>query len=501
MELICKNKIFSLLILYFLFLLIKKRNYLFTSINNEGDLSIVINLKNLTKDTHLFYYDIMKELNSTRNYYFIKTSEKSLTKNITDLVDNKSVRIVQSNFPDSLFLPLVVSLFGNSVPELILFIEGEEFLNNTKLQLINWVNKAIFELNNKKYDYIFGNHQIIDNKKIGCSLLISKASIIQHLLYYTDSDTTHLNPFYQLSLANQTIFSFIQFNNSIKTSNLENIQGKLSQNIICPSINDRFMPTIGIIIPAYKRNYFSSSFSFFANQTYKPKFYVIFQNDNIVHLNLTLIQNMVNEPVYHIWMQNWNSYFFLNFRFSSVLPCDFILKYDDDQWPNDNNLNEFLVNNAKNENIIIGLRSFVATKPICGYSPKSYKEVKKDIVDHLGVPLLIRRGYLKLDARNKIFRLYGFEDEALSVNSNLLCNVTSKTTKMKLIEKQDDGNSQRLDNQIISQIKNEKVYNYNFFMSSYCFFLHSGYVPIKWVDFRIPKKDYINITIEHKRLF
>ena len=85
MELIFKNKIFSLLILYFLFLLIKKRNYLFTSINNEGDLSIVINLKNLTKDTHLFYYDIMKELNSTRNYYFIKSSEKSLTNNYNDL--------------------------------------------------------------------------------------------------------------------------------------------------------------------------------------------------------------------------------------------------------------------------------------------------------------------------------------------------------------------------------------------------------------------------------
>jgi hypothetical protein len=125
------------------------------------------------------------------------------------------------------------------------------------------------------------------------------------------------------------------------------------------------MPTIGIIIPAYKRNYFSSSFPFFANQTYKPKFYVIFQNDNIEHLNLTLIQSMVNEPVYHIWMQNWNSYFFLNFKFSSVLPCDFILKYDDDQWPNDNNLNEFLVNNVKNKNIMFGLRKFVADKPIC----------------------------------------------------------------------------------------------------------------------------------------
>jgi hypothetical protein len=114
---------------------------------------------------------------------------------------------------------------------------------------------------------------------------------------------------------------------------------------------------------------------------------------------------------------------------------------------------------------------------------------------------LIRRGYLKLDARNKIFRLYGCEDEALSVNSNLWCNVTSKTIKMNLIEKQNDGNSQRLDNQIISEMKNEKIYNYDYFMSSYCFFLHSGYVTIKWVNFQIPKKDYINITIEHKRLF
>ena len=174
----------------------------------------------------------MKELNSTRNYYFIKSSEKSLTNNYNDLVENKSVRIIHSNFPDSIFLPLVVSLFGNTVPKLILFIEGEEFLNNTKLQLINWVNKAIFNINTKKYDYIFGNHQIIDNKKIGCSLLLSKASIIQHLLYYTDSDTTHLNPFYQLSLSTQTTFLFIQFNNSIKTSNLDNIHGKLSQNII-----------------------------------------------------------------------------------------------------------------------------------------------------------------------------------------------------------------------------------------------------------------------------
>jgi hypothetical protein len=200
-------------------------------------------------------------------------------------------------------------------------------------------------------------------------------------------------------------------------------------------------------------------------------------------------------------MQNWNSYFFLNLRFSSVLPCDFILKYDDDQWPNDVYLNEYLINSIRNKNAILGLRGFIVGKSICRYSPKYYNKIEKDVHDHVAVPELIRRGYLKLDARNKIFRQYGLEDVALSINSNLSCNVTSKTIKMNLTEKQNDGNSQAIDNQIVSARKREKIYNFDFFMSSYCFFIHSGYIPKKWREFRIPQKDYINNSINHKRIF
>ena len=67
-------------------------------------------------------------------------------------------------------------------------------------------------MNKYNYDYIFGNYQIIDGKKIGCSILLSRANILQHFLFYTDADTTHVNPFIQLSLANQTKFHFIQLN-------------------------------------------------------------------------------------------------------------------------------------------------------------------------------------------------------------------------------------------------------------------------------------------------
>jgi len=58
------------------------------------------------------------------------------------------------------------------------------------------------------------------------------------------------------------------------------------------------------MLPAFKRNYFSLSVPAFANQTYKPKFYVFIQNSNKEHFNMSYIKSMVNEIVFHIWMQN-----------------------------------------------------------------------------------------------------------------------------------------------------------------------------------------------------
>ena len=72
---------------------------------------------------------------------------------------------------------------------------------------------------------------------------------------------------------------------------------------------------------------------------------------------------------------------------------------------------------------------------------------------------------------------------------------------MNLVQKQNDGKSQTKDKQIISNIEKEKDPNFDIFISSYCYLIRSGYVPRRWKDFQIPKKDYINITLEHKRLF
>jgi hypothetical protein len=268
----------------------------------------------------------------------------------------------------------------------------------------------------------------------------------------------------------------------------------------CPSINDKNMPSLCIMIPAFKRNYFSSSFAAFSNQTYHPKFYIIIQNENRIHYNLSLIQKMVNEPIYHLWMQNWNSFFYLNLRLASVLPCDFVLKYDDDQWPIDKTIQQRLISKARGKNIIIGRGGYLVEKSLCGYSPKNYKKIENDDVDHSAVPILIRPGYIKLDARNSIFRLYGGEDISLSLNSWKMCKVESKTMRMDLMEMQSDGNNQRADKNIIFAYETEKEGDFNLFSKTYCYLIHSGYIPRQWAEFQIPQKDYLNITVNHKRL-
>ena len=143
---------------------------------------------------------------------------------------------------------------------------------------------------------------------------------------------------------------------------------------------------------------------------------------------------------------------------------------------------------------------FSIKQSYCGYSPENYMEIESNEVDHAAVPLLMRPSFIKLDARNKIYRLYGGEDIALCLNSFKLCNITSKIFEMNLKEKQTDGNNQGADKQIISEYKKEKEKNFSLFKNIYCYLIRSGYIPKRWKGIKIPKKDLINITVNHKAI-
>ena len=72
--------------------------------------------------------------------------------------------------------------------------------------------------------------------------------------------------------------------------------------------------------------------------------------------------------------------------------------------------------------------------------------------------------------------------------------------EMQLMEMQNDGKNQRADKHIISAYKIEKETKFDLFTKTYCYLIHSGYIPRQWDKFQIPQKDYINIMIKHKRL-
>ena len=112
----------------------------------------------------------------------------------------------------------------------------------------------------------------------------------------------------------------------------------------------------------------------------------------------------------------------------------------------------------------------------------------------MATPFLTRPGYLKLDARYKIYSLYHAEDVSLSVNSWKSCNVTSIYQEFKIIQNHNDGNNKELDE------KNKLIYQKEkyIFENSYQFLIKSGYNPKKWNERNYSKFKTTNITISHK---
>ena len=76
-----KYKFFLILILLLIFciILILKNDYLIEDYSylkfESNEISIIVNLKNLTNNKHKLFSDVMRKVNSSRNFYFIKSNK------------------------------------------------------------------------------------------------------------------------------------------------------------------------------------------------------------------------------------------------------------------------------------------------------------------------------------------------------------------------------------------------------------------------------------------
>ena len=84
-----------------------------------NEINIVVNFKDLSNNKHRMFYEIIRKVNSSRNFYFIKSNNTNLNPYIDPQIKNSSVKIIKSNFPDTIFLPLIISLFGKTIPKYV----------------------------------------------------------------------------------------------------------------------------------------------------------------------------------------------------------------------------------------------------------------------------------------------------------------------------------------------------------------------------------------------
>ena len=90
-------KIFKILILLLISILLFIFRYQFIFIYDDK-ISIIINMKSLTKEKHLYFNNILMKLNSTRNFYFIQSIGQKLNDTLSELLRNSTIKLVDLKY-------------------------------------------------------------------------------------------------------------------------------------------------------------------------------------------------------------------------------------------------------------------------------------------------------------------------------------------------------------------------------------------------------------------
>ena len=118
---------------------------------------------------------------------------------------------------------------------------------------------------------------------------------------------------------------------------------------------------IGVIITVWKRQHLEKQLIQLSNQTIKPDYIVVFQNEN--HINVVDIVKKYN--VIHV-KSDYNTKFFGRFSYFFNLPVDICIAMDDDIIPGTNCIKNYVEQCVKHNAII--------TKRGAGRSKSKYRE-------------------------------------------------------------------------------------------------------------------------------
>jgi hypothetical protein len=242
----------------------------------------------------------------------------------------------------------------------------------------------------------------------------------------------------------------------------------------CPADRRPQRTDVAAVIPSFKRDYMGHLVAGLSGQTPRPTRIFIFQNRMHRLLDFTRIFSVASVPVIHIWLTNWNSFFFESYVFMSFLPERFVLKIDD-HIPTDHVSLASNVDTAVRENAVVGRGSATIDPPLCSLDPQIVRGGKA--VDHVS----FEAQACKILHRFRTYNIVGGEDIGISVTNTMECD-TQSLQQPFAIQEFNHANRQRIDPEIHKEY--EKI-DGTLFELTYCHYITGGYRPVTWHNFSI----------------
>jgi hypothetical protein len=177
--------------------------------------------------------------------------------------------------------------------------------------------------------------------------------------------------------------------------------------------------TVGVVLSQFKRNYLSKQIGLLLNQSFPVSEILVKQDLHFQNCGSVL------HNFYHVWMTNWDSYFYMRFLMPFLLKSDIIISFDDDIIPDRDGVFKF-VNSIHQTNRVTGFTG----RHITGIFNTKYMKSIIFIDDIMEADLITNSyGYyldhIKVFWSYRFYSYYNGEDIHLAFSNYVECGMHS----------------------------------------------------------------------------
>jgi hypothetical protein len=352
---------------------------------------------------------------------------------------------------------------------------------------VNWIWSAVHFIGIRGDD--IASPQV--HNGIATHAVLMRASMARKFLLYTDvrySDDHVMTVLSSLCLCNSSFGRVRELRGAhlMKPLSVNPLPcSVIPRRFRCPHFPQPGNATFAILLPNFKRQYITRTFNDLAGQTRQGSFILVFQNRAYQTYDFRALQPLSPVPIQHVWLTNWNSFFFMTYLPMAFLPYDYVLKVDDDFFPRHSRAIEDWLNlTDRHPNSLIG------TGP--GYAPPACGNISFQTShrqpDHVAWVVLYPTSSGKMLHRFRYFTLAGGEDIGIALTSSIECGFISRQSGGWVMVSDNLGQAKDAEiHAMVAAARNGR----GIYISIYCHYIAGGYRSPNWR--KIPDIPYVDI--------